>query len=67
MSLWSRSFLKHLPSAAAVEKIAKEAGIKITEAEIIEFYKSKMANLSELQLGAVAGGKDSDHGKGPLN
>ena len=51
------------PTAAAAEKIANDAGFKITEAEIVAFYKSKMNDLSEEQLGAIAGGKGKT-GKG---
>ena len=51
------------PSAAAAEKIANAAGYNISEAEIVAFYKSKMNELSDEQLGAIAGGKGKT-GKG---
>ena len=54
------------PDAATAEKIARAAGFPVTDAEIIAFYKSKMGELSEEQLGAIAGGKGKS-GKGSKN
>ena len=63
---------KSMTNAATPEeavKAAADAGFNVTSNELLEAYKSKMAEISEEELASVAGGKgihhehiDHDHG-----
>jgi predicted ribosomally synthesized peptide with nif11-like leader len=52
-----RSKVSSASSAADAVKIAAAAGFSISEAELIQAYKSRMSQMSEEQLSSVAGGK----------
>ena len=48
-------------------KIAADAGYTITNAELLEAYKTKMATMSEEELANVAGGKGDSKGGNQQN
>ena len=50
-------------SAPDAVKIAGDAGFNISEAELIQAYRSRMAEMSEEQLSSVAGGKGDSNKK----
>lgn len=55
-----RNKVSSASSAADAVKVAAGAGFSISEAELIQAYKSRMSQMSEEQLSSVAGGKSSN-------
>tara|TARA_B100001964_G_C14110819_1_gene543729 strand:- start:518 stop:766 length:249 start_codon:yes stop_codon:yes gene_type:complete len=54
------TFRQKISSAATASEavvIAKDFGLAITEADLVNAYRSKMHELSEDQLAAISGGK----------
>ena len=58
-----REKINSATSAPDAVKIAANAGFSITEAELIQAYRSRMAEMSEEQLSSVAGGKNDSNKK----
>ena len=58
-----REKINSATSAPDTAKIAANAGFSITEAELIQAYRSRMAEMSEEQLSSVAGGKNDSNKK----
>ena len=56
-----RSKVNACTSAFEAVKVAASAGFTISEAELIEAYKSRMSEMSEEQLSSVAGGKNDSN------
>lgn len=56
-----RSKVNACTSASEAVKVAASAGFTISEAELIEAYKSRMSEMSEEQLSSVAGGKNDSN------
>ena len=54
-----RQAIANSGSADDAVKLAAAAGYEITTQDLIEAYKSRMTEMSEDQLSAVSGGKDS--------
>ena len=54
-----RQAMANSGSADDIVKLADAAGYEITTQDLIEAYKSRMTEMSEDQLSAVSGGKDS--------
>jgi len=52
-----RNKVSSASSAADAVKVAAAAGFSISEAELVQAYKSRMSQMSEEQLSSVAGGK----------
>ena len=58
-----RKKINSATSAPDAVEIAANAGFSITEAELIQAYRSRMAEMSEEQLSSVAGGKNDSNKK----
>ena len=58
-----RNKINSATSAADAVKIAADTGFSISEAELIQAYKSRMSEMSEEQLSSVAGGKNDSNKK----
>ena len=56
-----RNKVNSATSAADAVKVAADAGFSISEAELIQAYKSRMSEMSEEQLSSVAGGKNDSN------
>ena len=56
-----RNKVNSATSAADAVKVASDAGFSISEAELIQAYKSRMSEMSEEQLSSVAGGKNDSN------
>ena len=62
-----RQAISNADSADDAVKLAAAAGYEITTQDLIEAYKSRMTEMSEDELSAVAGGKGDKTGMLPPN